>query len=169
MRRKKRIWLAGMAIALLLVSGQGFCLSPGEDAAMFVNPDLSGEFVFSKDLLGESWILLDFFATWCKPCQKELPELESIHQDFGEKGLVSIVFAVDEEGERVVYPYFQKNPTSMMVLIDKYRVSAQRYGVEGIPVVFLVNPEGKIEIRGDGYSEETIELIHSVLQQNLGE
>lgn len=143
-------------------------LDVGDDAGTFVNPDLSGNFVFSKDYFGSKWVLLDFFATWCEPCKEELPELEDIYAEFGEKGLAAILFSIDEEGDKAVKPFFAETPTEMTVLIDRYMVTAERYGVEGIPVVFLINPSGKIVVRGDGYSEETIGEIRSILADNLG-
>lgn len=143
-------------------------LDAGDDAGTFVNPDLSGNFVFSKDYIGSKWVLIDFFATWCAPCKEELPELEEIYEDFGDKGLAALLFSIDEEGEKAVKPFFAESPTEMTVLIDRYMVTAERYGVEGIPVVFLINPSGKIVVRGEGYSEETIEKIRTILTENLG-
>ena len=48
-------------------------------------------------------------------------------------------------------------------------VTADRYGVEGIPVVFLIDPAGKIVIRGDGYSPETIDEMRAVLAEDPAE
>jgi len=144
-------------------------LDEGDKAAPFANMDLNGNFVFSSNFIGSEWVLIDFFATWCKPCKEELPVLESIFSEYKDKGLSGFIFGTDEEGASKLSPFFSDNPTSMTVLLDPYMVAAERYGVEGLPAVFLVNPEGNIVLRGDGFSEETIERIKTILSENLNE
>jgi thioredoxin-related protein len=75
------------------------------------------------------------------------------------------VFAVDSEGRSVLDPYFEERPTSLPVLIDRYKVAAERYGVEKLPTVFLVNPEGTIVYKAEGYKPENIEAIKSFLDE----
>lgn len=160
-----------LSILIFLTVTLSWCagLEAGDEAETFVNPRLSGEFVFSKDYIGQGWLLLDFFATWCGPCKEELPELEQLHREFKDRGLTVFVFATDEKGADVVKPFFGENPTPLAVLLDRYMVTADRYGVNAVPVVFLINPEGDIVLRGDGYSPETIEEIRSILSENCGD
>ena len=149
---KKLIFILLFASALQI----GFAIEVGEEAPTFVNPKLDGVFVFSKNLIGSSWLLIDFFATDCVPCKEELPQLEIIQEQFAEDGLVGVVFATDAKGNSIVKPYFEEQPTNLMVLIDRFKVAAQKYGVETIPSVFLVDPEGNIAFKQVGYSHEAI-------------
>jgi thiol-disulfide isomerase/thioredoxin len=156
---KKLIFIVLLVSAIQI----GFALEVGEEAPTFVNPKLDGVFVFSKNLIGNGWLLVDFFATDCVPCKEELPQLEIIQEQFAEDGLVGIVFATDAQGNSVVRPFFEERPTNMMVLIDRFKVAAQKYGVETIPSVFLVNPEGKIAFMQVGYAHEAIVKMTEIL------
>ncbi len=157
----KRIAL--ILIIGLMITGFSFCLEIGDDAAGFANMDLTGKFVFSKDYIGEEWVIVDFFATYCIPCKEEIPELEVLMEEFGDISLNCFVMATDKDGGSIVEPYFRETPTTLTVLIDRYMVTAKRYGVDSIPTVFLINPEGKIEFKAIGYSKEAIEEIRTIL------
>ncbi len=144
-----------------------FSLDVGEIAPSFANPDLSGKFFLSKKIIGQNWVILDFFATDCKGCKKEIPELEALYKDFEDRGLQIFIFATDREGSQIVRKYFAENPTNLTVLIDRYLVTAKKYGVEEIPSVFLVGPDKKIKIKGVGYSKEVIEEMRKILSEAM--
>ena len=141
----------------------GYSLEEGDEAGKFVNPDLQGKFVLSKSLIGKGWVILDFFATDCEGCKKELPELEELYEEFEEYEFKIIVFSVDEEGAEIVKPYFKENPTKLIVVLDRFKVAAQKYGVDEIPAVFLINPEKEIVFKRIAYSEETVKEIRKIL------
>lgn len=154
-------------IGLILITGSVFGLETGDDAATFANMNLSGKFLLSKNYIGKSWIIIDFFATYCIPCKEEIPELEGLLEAFGDKGLECFVMATDKNGSSVVKPYFQEIPTTLTVLIDRYMVTAKRFNVDSIPTVFLISPEGRIEFKAVGYSKESIEEMHTILSNAL--
>ena len=140
-----------------------WALEPGDQAAPFANPDLTGTYVMSNQVIGKGWVILDFFATWCEPCKKKLPEIDALQKEFAEKGLVTVLFAVDKEGKDIVAPFFEANPAVLRVVIDRYAVAYNRYGVEGVPTIFLINPEGKIVLKQTGYSEGSTAEIRAIL------
>ena len=156
-----------LALVLTIAAGAAFAIDLDDEASVFVNPGLDGSFVFSKNVIGAGWLLIDFFATDCEPCKLELPELEKIQRDFGEKGLTSILFATDTAGPTVVKPFFEARPTNLKVLVDRYKVAAQGYGVEQIPTVFLVSPDGRVAFKQEGYSEEAIVKMREILSKAL--
>jgi len=162
---KKR---SALLVVLVLVGVSSLSgLDVGAPAPPFANPDIAGTFVMSSGIIGKSWVLIDFFATWCEPCKKELPELDAIYKSFAEKGLVFLVFAVDQEGKDKVAPFFAQMPIAGRVLIDRYAVTHNRYEVEGIPSVFLVDPTGKIVFKQKGFSEESIAELRAILTKGL--
>ena len=156
-----------LLIGIMLLGSSIFALETGENSASFANMNLSGEFIFSKNYIGKDWVIIDFFATYCIPCKEEIPELEILLEEFGERGLKCFVLATDKDGNSIVDPYFMETPTTLTVLIDRYMVTAKRFGVESIPTVFLISPEGKIEFKEVGYSKESIEEMHAILTEAL--
>jgi thiol-disulfide isomerase/thioredoxin len=144
------------------VGGFLFGLDPGDVAPKFANPDLGNNFVLSKDIVGKKWVLLDFFGTFCEPCKKELPQIEKIQNEYGTRFAV-LVIAIDDEGGKVLRPYFADHPTALTVLVDRYKVTADKYGVNALPSMFLINPEGKIVKKIIGYKEETIKNLEDFL------
>jgi len=156
-------------IGIMLIMGSVSGLEVGDDTASFANMNLEGKFLLSKNFVGKSWIIIDFFATYCVPCKEEIPKLEVLLEEFGGDNLQCFVMATDKDGSSSVEPYFQETPTSLTVLIDRYMVTAKRFSVDSIPTVFLISPEGKIEFKSIGYSEEAIEEMRDILSNALSE
>jgi peroxiredoxin len=142
-----------------------FALDTGDKAPPFANPDLNNRHMLSKDYLGKGWLILDFFATDCEGCKKELPVLERLHSEMAPARLRILVFATDLDGASVVAPYFQRRPTPLTVLLDRYRVAAKKYEVSEIPSLFLVSPAGLIAYKQVGLTEDLYERIRTLLPE----
>lgn len=155
-------WL--IALFILCTVSAGFSLEVGDKAPNFANPDVNGTFHFSKNYFTKSWVLLDFFATWCEPCIEKLPQILGIEEDFMEKGLTTIVFAIDKEGPEVVVPYLKENPIESLVLIDRYQVTIKdKYGETAIPLYFLIDEKGIIRYKGQD-PDKIREILNNHLQ-----
>jgi peroxiredoxin len=150
-------------LSFLLCALSLFALEPGDKAPPFVNLDLSKHHVLSRHYLGKGWVILDFFATDCEGCKKEMPIVEQLYRDYSDQGLQVIVFATDSEGAEAVGPFFEDKPTPLTVLLDHYQVTVKKYGVEEIPSLFLVDPDGSIVYKEVGYREDLYEVISSIL------
>jgi len=149
--------------SFLLCAFSLFAVEPGDKAPPFVNLDLAKHHVLSRHYLGKGWVILDFFATDCEGCKKEIPILELLYRDFSDQGLQVIVFATDSEGAEVVGPFFEDKPTPLTVLLDHYQVTVKKYGVEEIPSLFLIDPDGSVLYKEVGYREDLYEVISSFL------
>ena len=104
-----------------------------------------------KDLSGESWtfaqlrgkvVLVNFWATWCPPCRKEMPDLETLYRRFSSKGLV--VLGISDEEAAKVEPFIRERKVSFPVLLDPGRKVNEMFVVEGIPKSFVYDREGKL-------------------------
>jgi peroxiredoxin len=87
-------------------------------------------------------VLLNFWATWCPPCRKEMPDMEALYQRFREKGLV--VLAVSDEDRETVAGFLAKQNYTFPVLLDPGRKTNDAFSVEGIPKSFIFDAEGKL-------------------------
>jgi peroxiredoxin len=154
-------------IFALIACGSTFGLDVGAPAPSFANPRMDGTYLMSKNLFGTGWVLLVFFATDCEPCKKELPELQAMTDELGSKGFSVLVIATDTQGTPLVKPYVESRKVRLPLVIDRYRVTTERYGVTQIPSVFLVDPKGAIAFKAEGYRETTLVEIRDILASKL--
>ena len=141
------------------------------DGQPFKLRNLDGDLVNLEDFLGEKVIILDFWATWCKPCVKSLPKMEAIYQEFKESGL--IVFGINEDGPRSlakVEPFANSLGLSFPVLLDENRDVVRQYHISGFPTAIVIGKDKKIAHTVRGYrpgDEETLrEKIETLLEGN---
>lgn len=109
--------------------------------ADFTLTDLTGKQWTLKDLHGKV-VLVNFWATWCPPCRKEMPDLENLYQRFKDRGLV--VLAISDEEQKKVAPFIAERKFDYPVLLDPGRKVNERFHVEGIPKSFVYDREGKL-------------------------
>jgi peroxiredoxin len=107
----------------------------------FTLTDLSGKTWTFSQLRGKV-VLVNFWATWCPPCRKEMPDLESLYQRFGSQGLV--VLGISDEEAAKVEPFIHERKVSFPVLLDPGRKVNDLFVVEGIPKSFVYDREGKL-------------------------
>jgi len=104
---------------------------------------LDGEKVVSlSDFKGKP-ILLKFWATWCPSCVEELSPMEKFSEGRKEQ-LVILMAAIDGEKERKVQRVIKENKITLPVLLDPKAKTARSYGVNFVPISFLINQEGLI-------------------------
>ncbi len=164
MRWSVRVFVLALA---LLACGSAFGLEVGAPAPSFANPQMDGTYLMSKNIFGKGWVLIDFFATDCEPCKKELPELQRMADELGSEGLSVLVVATDTQGAALVKPFVESQKVRLPLVIDRYRVTTERYGVTQIPSVFLVDPKGAIAFKAEGYLETTLAEIRDILASKL--
>jgi peroxiredoxin len=87
-------------------------------------------------------VLVNFWATWCPPCRKEMPDMEKLYREFGGKGFV--VLAVSDEDRETVEGYLAKQKYTFPVLLDPGRKVHTAFDVDGIPKSFLFDRSGKL-------------------------
>lgn len=97
---------------------------------------------YSLDRLRGKVVLLNFWATWCPPCRREMPDMEELYRRFSSKGLV--VLAVSDEKRETVEEFLKKQNYTFPVLLDPDRGVHTAFGIEGIPNSFLFDRQGKL-------------------------
>lgn len=103
------------------------------------------------DLKGQQWtlsslkgkvVLVNFWATWCPPCRKEMPDLNALYNRFKDQGFV--ILALSDEERSVVEKYLGEHPVDYPVLLDPGRTVNTAYKIEGIPKSFIYDRTGKM-------------------------
>jgi peroxiredoxin len=94
-----------------------------------------------KSLKGQV-VLVNFWATWCPPCRKEVPDLEALYKQFKNKGLVVLAISDEEAGK--VKPFVTQRGISYTVLLDPGRKVNTLFHVTGIPKTFIYDRSGKL-------------------------
>ncbi|MBC8183884.1 TlpA family protein disulfide reductase [candidate division KSB1 bacterium] len=116
-----------------------------ETAPDFRLPDLKGKQVSLKSLLGKGPVVIDFWATWCKPCIKYLPKLQKVYDKYKKDGL--LVVGINEDGPRnraKINPFIKSKRINFPILIDANSQIMRRYRIMGLPATVIIAPGGKI-------------------------
>jgi peroxiredoxin len=87
-------------------------------------------------------VLVNFWATWCPPCRKEMPDLNALYGEFKDRGLV--ILAISDEDAAKVAPFIQERGIAYPVLLDPGDVVNKQFEIEGIPKSFVYDREGKL-------------------------
>jgi cytochrome c biogenesis protein CcmG/thiol:disulfide interchange protein DsbE len=109
----------------------------------FALQDLDGGVHRLSDFKGDV-VILNFFATWCDPCRKEVPDLVKLHKGFAKKGVSVIGVSLDEEGERALKPFIKQYGIAYPVVLATKEMLAAYGGMKGIPATFLIDHTGSI-------------------------
>jgi peroxiredoxin len=114
----------------------------GQMAADFTLPDLDGNPHGLSELRGKV-VLLDFWATWCGPCRRQMPLVEKLNEEFKDKDLV--VFAVNQgEASETARSFIDKNRFTTTTLLDPTGEVGRQYKVSGIPTLVIIGRDGKV-------------------------
>ena len=127
-------------------------------------PDLSGAKLRLRDLK-DKVLLVNFWATWCAPCEIEIPWFNDFDQKYREQGLEIVGISLDEEGPEVVKRFVAKKKMTYKVVMGDDKAAEAFGGVIGLPTTFLVDRNGKFYsmhrglVGKDIVEEELLELL----------
>lgn len=113
----------------------------GQPLKDFTLPDVEGKQIKLSDYRGKT-VLLSFWASWCLPCEHELPTIEKIYEQHKDKDVV--ILAVDDESEATIKKFLNDNHYGFTALIDHKRTLFRELQVGFIPTVFVINRKGII-------------------------
>jgi thiol-disulfide isomerase/thioredoxin len=109
-------------------------------------------------------VVVNFWATWCRPCRREMPSLERLYQTVGDKGVKVLAVDVGEDPE-TVSPFLESmDPRpGFPILFDTDSTAVTAWRIKGMPSTFVVDPEGRIVYMAVGARE----FDHPKLVQRL--
>lgn len=143
---RRLLLLAALSIATPAQTGEP------PRAPAFAIRTVSGE-TFSLDAArAKGPVLIDFWATWCKPCVRALPEIQSLYARYAEEGLTVIGVSVDgPRNHAKVRPFASRFGLTYPIAVDVKGDVARDYRVTSVPTVVLVDSAGVVRLHETGY------------------
>lgn len=141
-------------LVLAAVSGWlpavGFAnVQKGQRAPEFALPSLGGSTVALSSMKGKV-VLIDFWAQWCEPCKKELPQLDRLARQYAQKGVVVVAVNIDKQRDNAARMVKQLGVT-MPVLLDPAGSVAGAYDLPKMPTSFVVDKKGIVRYVNEGF------------------
>lgn len=167
-----------MPLRVALVLGLAICLAAcaqkpaaeqtaarSENAAPdFTLKDIHGKAVSLSDYKGKV-VLLNFWATWCGPCQLEIPWFVEFEKKYKDQGFAVVGVSMDEEGWEVVKPFLEEKRVNYRVVIGDDDVAQKYGGVESLPTTYMIDKSGRIHsihvglVSKSDYENEIVQLL----------
>ena len=166
---KKSIFV--FLLAAVLIAGCGTADKTEDKAAdtkampAFSLNDIDDTVFDSASLQGKV-VIIDFWATWCPPCKKEIPHFIELHEEYKDQGLLVVGISVDEDINALEEFVKDNNVNYISLKMDKEQKIVGLFGgIKGIPTTFIVDREGNIVEKFVGYRDKEVfvEAIEKLL------
>ncbi len=179
LRRLLPFLIIAIAVVSLTQYQKGGALAPPQmkllsqatrsaDNTNFTLPDLSDRPRQLENFKGNV-VLLNFFATWCGPCRKEMPTLEALYQTYKDRDFIVLGIAGDTQGTKTVAPFVQDYNLSFPILLDPQGGISTQYRVPGVPTIYLLDRRGRVAGMtvgsADWNSDQARALIETLLEE----
>jgi cytochrome c biogenesis protein CcmG/thiol:disulfide interchange protein DsbE len=174
MKSRRSAGLAILWAALLVLTGASALEAADEAAPDFTLPNLSGDDVTLSELLKDGPVVLDFWATWCKPCINGFPQLQEIFDSYRTCGLEVLAVSIDSpRSVSRVGAFIKSKGHTFEVLLDSSQKVAQRYHVSSVPRTVLIDTDGKViySVTGNrpGHHEKLAEILAGLFPEGCPE
>jgi thiol-disulfide isomerase/thioredoxin len=110
--------------------------------------DIQGKAISLAELKGKT-VLLDFWTTWCPPCQADAPSINKLNQKYGDKNLAIVGISVSEERE-IVEKYLKKHLHSYPVVLSSENEMPRPYQIGVFPTYLIISPDGTLITAEEG-------------------
>jgi peroxiredoxin len=163
--KRSRLWIRTLILSLL-VAAVGFTLYAnltkdqiqkveiGEKAPDFALVDLNGEKHQLSDYEGQG-VFLNFWGTYCKPCEREFPYIDNQYKQFKDQGIQVIAVNVGET-EFAVQKFVDRHNLTFPVVIDQTDDVQTAYGINPLPITFLIDQNGTVVKSHTGQMTESM-------------
>jgi len=135
-----------IAVVVFIVLGQKKKFEPvvaGSEVIDFTLPDLDGKPKKLSDFRGKV-VFLNFWATWCKPCEDEMPSMQTLYETLEGEPFEIVAVSVDSESSDVVKEFVEKYGITFTVLHDRRGRVKEEYKTTGVPETFIVDQNGYV-------------------------
>jgi cytochrome c biogenesis protein CcmG/thiol:disulfide interchange protein DsbE len=112
-------------------------------------------------------VLVNFWATYCDPCKVEMPWLADLQKKYGPQGFQILGVVMDDPGEKTIVDFANKMGVNYPVLVGTEKVADLYGGIDGLPMSFFLDRDGKVTDRVLGLEDES--LIEASIKKSLGD
>ena len=113
-------------------------------------------------------LYVDFWASWCLPCRKSLPQLNELRQRLISEGKSFEILAVNLDSEqREAIEFLNTYPVDYPVVYDATGKYPKLYGVKGMPTSYILDPQGEIQYVHSGFKNSDIKKIEALVHEML--
>jgi peroxiredoxin len=124
-------------------TGDHTAVSESDKLPDFTLKTLTGDEINLRQLGGQKIVVVNFWATWCGPCRREIPDFNEVYSRYRDRGVEILGVSVDESPETVVPDFMKDNPMTYPVLAGSPELTF-RYGVRGLPTTFIIDRSGRV-------------------------
>lgn len=142
----------GALLAVVLLASVPATVQAGS-ALDFTLPTVEGQKLRLSDYRGRV-VVLDFFATWCRPCLAAMPKLKKLQKLYGKRGVSVIAYSVDKKGLKVVLPYARREKLNFPVVLGSAASARKLARVSKLPTTIIIDPKGRVVARFEGVASE---------------
>lgn len=150
-------WLLAILSTVSLLAAQ--------PAPSFSLPTNSSSQIDLDSLRGKV-VCLDFWASWCDPCRKSFPWMDSLQSKYGERGFTVVAVNLDKKREAAM-DFLEKHSSSFPIAFDPTGTTAEKYGVKGMPNSFLIDRVGNIVFTHLGFREADKAMLEQQIEKAI--
>lgn len=154
-------------VSVLVITAGADTYANKRKAPSFALFNLKGKLVMLSKLSRQGNVILAFWASYCKPCIREMPQLVELEKQYSSKRNVKLVLVnIDKEGKEKASSVLQQLNVNNECLLDMYQVTARKFIPDlKIPALFLIDKRGHIVFKAVGDKKENLDRLENAIKQ----
>jgi cytochrome c biogenesis protein CcmG/thiol:disulfide interchange protein DsbE len=165
---RRRLFLFALLFGVLGVLTV-FAIASERNAPNFRLKTMEGGQAQFEDYLNRGPILVDFWATWCVPCKKEMAQFQKLYEKYHDRGFEILAISIDNpRSASKIKPTVKSNGFTFPILLDPNQEVFKKFGGRSsIPYAVVVSPDGKIVTSYEGYKSGNEKIVEEEIQKYL--
>lgn len=145
------LYIFSVSVALAGEPPAGIIKPAPFNAPVLSISDIDGEELKKSDYQGK-WLFVHFWASWCRPCRKEVPAIEKMWSILKDEGL-ALAFINTAEDEDTIFSFLSVHAPNLRAFMDKDGLATEQWKPRGLPATYLVDPNGIVRYQALGGRE----------------
>ncbi len=158
------IFVLTTLLTCVLAAGPAVALEPGDAAPGFTLPALDGQANVSLARHRGKVVWLDFWASWCPPCLRSLPELEKLRKQLPADDFQIVAVNLDEDKKKAL-KFLERHPVGYPSGSDPEGTLPEKYGLQTMPTSYLIDRSGVVRVVHKGYRRGDIHKIEAEIRK----